>query len=244
MQLDVLNIQGDKTGRTVELPEDIFGIEPNDHVIYLSVKQYLAARRQGTHKVKTRAEVHGSSKKLHKQKGTGGSRKGNIRNPLYKGGGTIFGPKPHRYDFKLNRKVKDLARMSALAHKARANAIVVIEDVNLETPKTKQSVDMLKKLDLSSKKTLFVCGEHNENLFLSLRNLPALKAAVVNDINTYDILNAEVLVFTEGAVGMFSEEAELEQVAEVQQEVQVDEGAPVAADGTEEETVSISKPEA
>src|SRR6201747_527077 len=132
MQIDVLNIKGEKTGRTLELPDDIFGIEPNDHVIYLAVKQYLAAQRQGTHKVKTRAEVHGSSKKLHRQKGTGGSRKGNLRNPLYKGGGTIFGPKPRDYDFKLNRKVKDLAKISALAHKAKANAIVVLEDISIE----------------------------------------------------------------------------------------------------------------
>ncbi len=134
MQVEVLNIQGATTGRSVELPEEIFGVEPNDHVIYLAVKQFLAARRQGTHKVKTRAEVQGASRKLHKQKGTGGSRKGNIRNPLYKGGGTIFGPKPHGYDFKLNRKVKDLAKISALAHKAKANAIVVLEDITIEAP--------------------------------------------------------------------------------------------------------------
>src|SRR5919112_4475346 len=137
MQLDILNIKGEKTGRTIELPEDIFGVEPNDHVIYLAVKQYLAAQRQGTHKVKTRAEVQGASRKLHRQKGTGGSRKGNIRNPLYKGGGTVFGPKPHRYDFKLNRKVKDIAKMSALTHKAKSSSIVVIEDVTFDTPKTK-----------------------------------------------------------------------------------------------------------
>src|SRR3982750_2049058 len=141
MQADVLNIQGKKTGRTVELPEEIFGIEPNDHAIYLAVKQYLAAQRQGTHKVKTRAEVQGASRKLHKQKGTGGSRKGNIRNPLYKGGGTIFGPKPHAYDIKLNRKVKDLAKISALAYKAKENAIVVVEDIKLDAPKTKKIVD-------------------------------------------------------------------------------------------------------
>ena len=126
MQVDVLSISGSKTGRTVDLPEDIFGVEPNNHVIYLAVKQYLAAQRQGTHKVKTRAEVKGSSRKLHKQKGTGGARKGNIRNPLYKGGGTIFGPKPHGYDIKLNRRVKDLAKISALSHKSKANAIVVV----------------------------------------------------------------------------------------------------------------------
>src|SRR3954468_5332999 len=146
MQVDILNIQGAKTGRTIELPEEIFGTEPNNHVIYLAVKQYLGAQRQGTHKVKTRAEVHGASRKLHRQKGTGGSRKGNIRNPLYKGGGTVFGPKPHGYDIKLNRKVKDLAKMSALTHKAKANAIYVVEDVNLETPKTKQVADALKNL--------------------------------------------------------------------------------------------------
>src|ERR1700750_2210364 len=132
MQAEVLNIKGEKTGRTLELSDDIFGIEPNDHVIYLAVKQYLAAARQGTHKVKTRAEVHGASRKLHKQKGTGGARKGNIRNPLYKGGGTIFGPKPHAYDFKLNRKVKDLAKWSALSHKAKNNSIFVVEDLKFD----------------------------------------------------------------------------------------------------------------
>src|SRR6476620_7078660 len=137
MKLEILNIQGQKTGRTIDLPEEIFGVEPNDHVIYLAVKQYLAAQRQGTHKVKTRAEVQGSSKKLHKQKGTGGSRKGNLRNPLYKGGGTVFGPKPHSYDIKLNRKVKDLAKISAFSHKAKSNEIVVVEDLNMEAPKTK-----------------------------------------------------------------------------------------------------------
>ena len=137
MQVDVLNIQGQKTGRTVELPDEVFGIEPNDHVIYLAVKQYLGAQRQGTHKVKTRAEVKGSSRKLHKQKGTGGARKGNIRNPLYKGGGTIFGPKPHKYDIKLNRKVKDLAKISALSYKAKESAIIVVEDLAMEIPKTK-----------------------------------------------------------------------------------------------------------
>src|SRR5271169_1161365 len=155
MQADVLNIKGKKTGRQVELPEEIFGIEPNDHVIYLAVKQFLAAQRQGTHKVKTRLEVKGSSKKLHKQKGTGGSRKGNIRNPLYKGGGTIFGPKPRDYDFKLNRKVKDLAKMSALAYKAKENAIVVVEDISMKAPKTSEMVSLLGGLKLTGKKALF-----------------------------------------------------------------------------------------
>src|SRR5688572_3390837 len=148
MQVKVLNIQGQETGRTVDLPEEIFGIEPNNHAIYLAVKQYLGAQRQGTHKVKTRAEVKGSSRKLHKQKGTGGSRKGNIRNPLYKGGGTVFGPKPHKYDIKLNRKVKDLAKISALSYKAQENAIVVIEDMALDTPKTKSFTDMLTNIEV------------------------------------------------------------------------------------------------
>src|SRR5881396_712240 len=143
MQVDVLNIEGKKTGRSVALPEEIFGAEPNEHVVYLAVKQYLASQRQGTHKVKTRAEVQGASRKLHKQKGTGGSRKGNIRNPLYKGGGTIFGPKPHSYDIKLNRKVKDLAKISALTYKAKENAIVVVEDITLEEPKTSSFAEIL-----------------------------------------------------------------------------------------------------
>ena len=206
MQLDVLNIQGGKTGRSVELPEEIFGIEPNDHVIYLAVKQYLAAKRQGTHKVKTRAEVQGASRKLHKQKGTGGSRKGNIRNPLYKGGGTIFGPKPHRYDFKLNRKVKDIAKMSALTHKAKADAIVILEDLKLDAPKTKQFNDILTTLKITGKKVLFVTPEYNDNTFLSLRNLPSVRGAMLNDVSTYDIINANVLILTETAAKIFTEE--------------------------------------
>src|SRR5574339_831357 len=137
MKIEVFKIDGEKTGRKVDLPEEIFGIEPNNHAVYLAVKQYLAAQRQGTHKVKTRAEVKGASRKLHRQKGTGGSRKGNIRNPLYKGGGTVFGPKPHIYDIKLNKKVKDLAKMSALSYKAKGNDIYVVEDITLDAPKTK-----------------------------------------------------------------------------------------------------------
>src|SRR3982750_4113104 len=172
MQVDVLNIKGEKTGRTVELPDDVFGIEPNDHVIYLAVKQYQAAQRQGTHKVKTRAEVKGSSRKLHRQKGTGGSRKGNIRTPLFKGGGSIFGPKPRDYDFKLNRKVKDLAKISALSAKAKESAIVIVEDINLDAPKTKQFVDIMNSLKIDSKKTLVILPEYNDNLQLSVRNIP------------------------------------------------------------------------
>ncbi len=205
MQVDVLNIQGQKTGRTIELPEEIFGIEPNDHVIYLSVKQFLAAQRQGTHKVKTRMEVKGASRKLHRQKGTGGSRKGNIRNPLYKGGGTIFGPKPRDYSFKLNRKVKDLAKMSALAYKAKENAIVIVEDINLDAPKTKTFTGVLKALNIADKKALYILPENGENLYLSLRNIPTVNASLLSDMNTYDIVNAQVLVMSESAANVFTE---------------------------------------
>jgi large subunit ribosomal protein L4 len=197
----------------LELPDDIFGIEPNDHVIYLAVKQYQAAQRQGTHKVKTRAEVHGASRKLHRQKGTGGSRKGNIRNPLYKGGGTVFGPKPHRYDFKLNKKVKDLAKVSALSHKTKNNALVVVEDFKLDAPKTKLVTDALKNLKIYDKKTLFVVDEFNDNLFLSLRNIAKVESTVLADLNTYDIVNADVLVLTENSAKIFTEE-EAEATAE------------------------------
>ena len=206
MQVEVLNIKGEKTGRMVELPEDIFGIEPNDHAIYLAVKQYLAQGRQGTHKVKTRAEVQGASRKLHKQKGTGGARKGNIRNPLYKGGGTIFGPKPHSYDFKLNRKVKDLAKLSALSYKAKENAIVVVEDITMDVPKTKTLVEVMKNLSLSNKKSLFVLPEYNDNLYLSTRNVPNVASSLLADINTYEIMNADVLVITEATAKIFTEE--------------------------------------
>ena len=207
MQVDVLNIEGKQTGRSVELPDEIFGIEPNDHVIYLAVKQYQGAQRQGTHKVKTRAEVKGSSKKLHKQKGTGGARKGNLRNPLYKGGGTVFGPKPHKYDIKLNRKVKDLAKMSALAYKAKDNAIMILEDVNMDAPKTAAFTGILNNLNIAGKKTLFVIPEYNDNLYLSLRKVPTVSGTLLSDLNTYDILNANVLVLTESAAKIFSEES-------------------------------------
>ena len=210
MQVDVLSIKGAKTGRSVELPDDIFGEEPNDHVIYLAVKQYLAAQRQGTHKVKTRLEVKGSSKKLHRQKGTGGSRKGNLRNPLFIGGGTIFGPKPRDYDFKLNRKVKDLAKISALAHKAKDNAIVIVEDINLDVPKTKQFVDIMASLKIDNKKALVILPEYNDNLQLSVRNIPNALSMLIADMNTYDIVNADVLVFTESAAKFFTEEEGVE----------------------------------
>ncbi len=206
MQVDVLNIQGLKTGRTVELPEDIFGVEPNDHVIYLAVKQYLAAGRAGTHKVKTRAEVKGASRKLHKQKGTGGARKGNIRNPLYKGGGTIFGPKPHKYDLKLNRKEKDLAKVSALSYKAKDAAIIVVEDIEFSAPKTKQAVEILKSLNVADKKTIIILPEYNDTLYLSTRNVPNVTTTLLADVNTYEIMNADTLVFTENAVNIFADD--------------------------------------
>ena len=208
MQLEVLNTTGKSTGRSVELPDEIFGAEPNNHVIYLAVKQYLAARRQGTHKVKTRAEVQGASRKLHKQKGTGGSRKGNIRNPLYKGGGTIFGPKPHAYTIKLNRKVKDLAKVSALSQKAKDSAIVVLEDQNYDAPKTKQFVQLLADLNVTGKKVLFVLPEYNDNVYLSLRNLPRVESTLLADINTYGVVNADVVVFTEDAAKLLAKEEE------------------------------------
>lgn len=206
MQVDILNIKGEKTGRTVELPDEIFGVEPNNHVIYLAVKQYLAAQRQGTAKVKTRLEVKGSSKKLHRQKGTGGSRKGNIRNPLYKGGGTIFGPKPRDYDFKLNYKVKGLAKVSALSHKVKENNLLVVEDVKLDTPKTKEVATIFKSLKADNKKVLVLTGDQEDNFRLSFRNLPNVTGYQFNDMNTYDIVNSNVVLLTESAVKMIAED--------------------------------------
>jgi large subunit ribosomal protein L4 len=206
MQVDVFNSKGEKTGRSVNLPDDIFNIEPNDHCIYLAVKQYNAAQRQGTHKTKTRAEVHGSSKKLHRQKGTGGARKGNIRNPLYKGGGTVNGPLPHSYGFKLNRKVKDLAKMSALAYKARENKIIIVEDLNLETPKTKDFSVMMNVLTGNARKSLFIVPEYEPNTYLSSRNLTNTRTVVLSDMNTYELMNANVVVFSESAARMFTDE--------------------------------------
>jgi len=205
MQVDVLNIKGESTGRSVELPAEFFGIEPNDHLIYLAVKQYLAARHQGTHKVKTRAEVKGASRKLHKQKGTGGARKGNIRNPLYKGGGTIFGPKPHSYDFKLNKQVKNLAFYSALSYKAKAKSIVVVEDIQMNTPKTSEFATILSNLKLTNKKTLFLLPDYNDNTFLSARNIPRIKTNVFHSANTYDVVHASTLLLTENVVKQFAE---------------------------------------
>lgn len=206
MQLDILNTKGEKTGRTISLPDEIFGAEPNDHVIYLAVKQYQAAQRQGTHKVKTRAEVKGASRKLHKQKGTGGARKGNLRNPLYKGGGTIFGPKPHRYEVRLNRKVKDLAKIGALSYKAKDNSIMILEDLKMDAPKTSAFAGVLDSLKIAGKKTLFVMPEFDNNVYMSMRNIPTVNGKPLSDMNTYDILDASVLVMTESAAKIINEE--------------------------------------
>ena len=200
MELAVLNIAGAETGRKISLSEQIFGIEPNQHAVYLDVKHYLAAQRQGTHKAKERNEVHGSTRKLHRQKGTGGSRKGSIKNPLYRHGGRVFGPVPRDYDFKLNKKVKQLARKSALTYKAQEAAIKVLENVSFDTPKTKAYLEMLEKLALQGKKTLLVLPEHSPNVYLSGRNIPKTKIAIASDINTYDIMNADALILCEGAV--------------------------------------------
>ena len=206
MEVKVVNISGKETGAKVQLPESVFGVKPNDHAIYLDVKQYLANQRQGTHKSKQRNEIAGSTRKLHKQKGTGGARKGNIRNPLYKGGGTIFGPKPHSYDFKLNRKVKDLAKISALSHKAIDQAILVLEDIQLDAPKTSAVASIMSQLKLDNKKTLVILPEYNDNVYLSTRNIPNVASTLLADINTYDIMNADVLVITESAAKIFNEE--------------------------------------
>jgi large subunit ribosomal protein L4 len=208
MKVDIISVKGKKTGRNIDLPDEIFGADPNNHVIWLAVKQHLAARRQGTHKVKTRAEVEGSSKKLHKQKGTGGSRKGNIRNPLYKGGGTVFGPKPHRYDIKLNRKVKDLAKIGALSSKAKDNKILIVEDIKMDAPGTKQFTQIFNTIVPESRKTLFLMPEYDENIYKSFRNAPSICGTLLSDINTYDIMNADTVVFTETAAKIFVEENE------------------------------------
>lgn len=206
MNIEILTATGEKSGRTIELPEEIFGVEPNEHVMYLAVKHYLANQRQGTHKTRNRNEAQGSSKKLHRQKGTGGSRKGNLRNPLYKGGGAIFGPRPRNYGFKLNRKVKDLARISALSAKAQSEGLLVVEDLKFDAPKTSQFVSVLNGLGVNGKKALFVHLEPDTNVWLSGRNIPNAGNAVLSDVNTYDILNADVMVLTESAAKIFTEE--------------------------------------
>ena len=204
MLRNILNINGQDTGRTVELPEEVFGLEPNEHVMYLSVKQYLAAQRQGTHKTKEKWEVSRSTRKIKRQKGTGGARAGSLKNPMFKGGGTIFGPRPRDYSFKLNKKVKVLARNSALSVLAKDDRILIVEDFNFETPKTKEFVKVLASLGLSSKKTLLVLKDVAKNVHLSLRNIPNTKIATAKLLNTYSILNTNTLILTESAAKTFT----------------------------------------
>ena len=199
MELAVLNTQGQETGRKVVLSDAVFGVEANDHAIYLDVKQFLADQRQGTHKAKQRNEVAGSTRKLKRQKGTGGARCGSIKSPLFPGGGRIFGPVPRDYSFKLNKKLKRLARRNALTYKAQAGAISVIENLQLETPKTKQVVALTQALKVENKKVLLVLPEGNANLQLSCRNIPSVKPILAENINTYEVMNANVLVMVEGA---------------------------------------------
>jgi large subunit ribosomal protein L4 len=205
MEVSVLNNSGKDTGRTVVLPDTIFGIQPNDHAIYLDVKQYLANQRQGTHKSKERAEITGSTKKLKKQKGTGGARAGSIKSPLMKGGGRVFGPRPRDYSFKLNKKVKALARKSALSYKASATAIAVLEDFTFDAPKTKDYIQFLNAFEVADKKTLLILPELNQNVVLSSRNLKKAKVATVNQLNTYELLHADKLLISEGSLKKFEE---------------------------------------
>lgn len=200
MKLPVFNISGKETGKKTDLKDSIFGIEPNDHAIYLDVKHYMANVRQGTHKTKERAEITGSTRKIKRQKGTGTARAGSIKNPLFRGGGKIFGPKPKDYNFKLNKKVKQLARKSALTYKAKNNGIIILEDFSLEVPKTREFVDIRKNLKIDGKKSLLVLNEHNRNISLASRNIQDSKVIVVNNLNTYDIMNAGVLVFIESSL--------------------------------------------
>ena len=200
MQAEILNISGKKTSKKAELADAIFNAEPNDHCIYLDVKQILANQRQGTHKSKERAEIHRTTKKLKRQKGTGGARAGSMKSPLFIGGGRAFGPRPRDYSFKLNKKEKVVARISALTYKAKDNAITIVEDFNFEAPKTKNYSDLLTNLNLTGKKTLLVLPEHNKNVYLSARNLQGAKVVNATDINTYDILNAGNVIIAEGSL--------------------------------------------
>ncbi len=205
MELSVLNIEGKETGRTITLDDRIFGVEPNDHAIYLDVKQYMANKRQGTHKTKERAEVAGSTRKIKRQKGTGTARAGSIKSPLFRGGGTVFGPRPRSYGFKLNKKVKQLARKSALTYKARENSIVIVEDFNLEAPKTKEMAAIKSNLQIADKRSLFVLPAENNNIYLSSRNLQDVSVIIASDLNTYQILNAKAIVLLEGSVKKIEE---------------------------------------
>ncbi len=205
MELSVLNKEGKDTGRKVTLNDQIFGIEPSDHAIYLDVKQYMANQRQGTHKTKERAEIAGSTRKIKRQKGTGTARAGSIKSPVFRGGGTIFGPRPRNYGFKLNKKVKHLARKSALTYKASENSILVLEDFTLEAPKTREMVTIKSNLQIADKKSLFVLPVENNSIYLSSRNLKDITVVTASELNTYQILNAHAIVFMEGSVKKIEE---------------------------------------
>jgi len=200
MEVKVLDINGKETGRKVQLSDSVFAIEPNKHAVYLDVKQYLANQRQGNHKAKERAEVAGSTRKIKKQKGTGTARAGSAKNPLFKGGGTVFGPRPRSYSFKLNKNLKRLARKSALSLKVNESNLVVVEDFTFDTPSTKNFINVLKSLGLDNKKSLFVLGDSNKNVYLSSRNLKASSVVTTSELSTYAILNAKSLVLLEGAI--------------------------------------------
>ena len=200
MELAILNIDGKETGRKVNLNDSIFGIEPNDHAIYLDTKQFLANQRQGTHKSKQRGEVAGSTRKIKRQKGTGTARAGSLKNPLFRGGGRVFGPQPRYYGFKLNKKLKQLARKSALSYKASANSIIVLEDFSFEVPKTKEMIKMGSSLNIGNKKSLFVLPEQNNNIYLSSRNVYGVEVVIASELSTYRIMKASTLILVESAV--------------------------------------------
>ena len=200
MELKVLDIKGKETKKSIKLDASVFGVEPNDHVIYLDVKQYLANARQGTHKTKERGEVNRTTKKHHKQKGTGGARAGSLRSPIQRGGGTVFGPRPRTYGFKLNKKVKQLARKSALSMKVKSDNLKVVENFTFEAPKTKSLMDVLAALGLDKKKSLFIIDDYNKNLYLSSRNLAGVKVVNASELSTYEIMNASEVILSEGAV--------------------------------------------
>jgi large subunit ribosomal protein L4 len=206
MELAVLNTTGKETGKKVTLKDTIFGIEPNDHAIYLDVKQHLANRRQGTHKSKERSEITGSTRKIKRQKGTGTARAGSIKSPIFRGGGRVFGPRPRNYHFKLNKKVKQLARYSALSMKARENSIYVLEDFQFEAPKTKEFIEVLNNLKLNDQKSVFVLNEPNKNVYLSSRNLQETKVVTLSELNTYNIIKASTLVFIESSLDNLQKE--------------------------------------
>jgi large subunit ribosomal protein L4 len=207
MELDVMNISGESTGKKIKLNKEIFGIEPNDHAIYLDVKQLLNNKRQGTHKTKERAEIRGSRKKIKRQKGTGTARFGDIKNPIFRGGGRAFGPRPRTYGGKLNRKVKELARRSALAYKVQNKQLMVVEDFNMEAPKTSEFAAIQKNLKLDDKKSLFVISERNKNVYLSSRNLQNSKVITLSELNTYEIMNASALCFVESSLDVLQKNA-------------------------------------